>query len=491
VADRAHLTIGEVLSLLREEFPDVSISKIRFLESQGLVDPERTPSGYRKFYDHDVARLRWILQQQREHFLPLKVIKGRLSDAAEAPPGVPVAAESEVAAAGDVAAAADEPAPADEVPARGVGPAPDGRRAAVPPGAGAAPAARAGAAASSGMPPAVSTTRSPAGAHAAPAGPGSGLPAATPEAVAGEREVDEQGGGAQGGGAQGGWAQGGGAPGGWALGGGAQGGGASSGGSGPAGEGASPAWPAGTASSAGSSSTAPRTASSTGERRSSAGRVAPVAAAAPEGSRPPTPGSSAPRAGAGAQRAGRPGHVAVPLAVPAAGRPAGVAAVPPGPPRPSSGSVRPAAPAPSAPAPPPAARSIATATATNQPDVYTTEELALSAGCEAALVVELQQYGLLVANASVGGVAYFDEDAIGIARTGARFAAVGVEPRHLRAWRNAADREASLFEQLVMPLLRQRNPQARTQAAALLEELVSLGGDLRSGLIREAVRSIK
>src|SRR3984957_20649437 len=77
MAERSHLSIGEVLSLLREEFPDVTISKIRFLESQGLVDPERTPSGYRKFYEHDVERLRWILRQQREHFLPLKVINGR------------------------------------------------------------------------------------------------------------------------------------------------------------------------------------------------------------------------------------------------------------------------------------------------------------------------------------------------------------------------------------------------------------------------------
>ena len=81
VEDRAYLSIGEVLSLLKEEFPDVTISKIRFLESQGLLDPERTPSGYRKFYDTDVDRLRWILRQQREHFLPLKVIKGRLRDA--------------------------------------------------------------------------------------------------------------------------------------------------------------------------------------------------------------------------------------------------------------------------------------------------------------------------------------------------------------------------------------------------------------------------
>src|SRR5437870_10690324 len=78
MADRAFLSIGEVLNLLKEEFPDITISKIRFLESQGLLDPERTPSGYRKFYDADVDRLRWILRQQRENFLPLKVIKGRL-----------------------------------------------------------------------------------------------------------------------------------------------------------------------------------------------------------------------------------------------------------------------------------------------------------------------------------------------------------------------------------------------------------------------------
>src|ERR1700720_1316302 len=82
MAERSHLSIGEVLSLLREEFPDVTISKIRFLESQGLVDQERTPSGYRKFYEQDVERLRWVLRQQREHFLPLKVIKDRLGDEA-------------------------------------------------------------------------------------------------------------------------------------------------------------------------------------------------------------------------------------------------------------------------------------------------------------------------------------------------------------------------------------------------------------------------
>src|SRR4051812_543573 len=82
-----HRSIGEVLALLKDEFPDVTISKIRFLESQGLLDPERTPSGYRKFYEPDVDRLKWILRQQRENFLPLKVIKGRLRDAG--PTGVP------------------------------------------------------------------------------------------------------------------------------------------------------------------------------------------------------------------------------------------------------------------------------------------------------------------------------------------------------------------------------------------------------------------
>lgn len=74
-----HRSIGEVLNLLQQEFPDVTVSKIRFLESQGLIAPERTPSGYRKFYEPDVQRLRWILQQQRDHYLPLKVIKTRLT----------------------------------------------------------------------------------------------------------------------------------------------------------------------------------------------------------------------------------------------------------------------------------------------------------------------------------------------------------------------------------------------------------------------------
>jgi DNA-binding transcriptional MerR regulator len=78
---RDYLSIGEVLDLLRPDFPDVSISKIRFLEAEGLIAPQRTGSKYRKFYDGDVARLRYILALQRDHFLPLRVIKERLAQA--------------------------------------------------------------------------------------------------------------------------------------------------------------------------------------------------------------------------------------------------------------------------------------------------------------------------------------------------------------------------------------------------------------------------
>jgi DNA-binding transcriptional MerR regulator len=72
------MSIGAVLDLLRPDFPDVSISKIRFLEAEGLVNPERSPSGYRRFTAYDCARLRFILTAQRDQYLPLKVIKSTL-----------------------------------------------------------------------------------------------------------------------------------------------------------------------------------------------------------------------------------------------------------------------------------------------------------------------------------------------------------------------------------------------------------------------------
>ena len=81
-------SIGQVLAVLKADFPDVSISKIRFLESEGLISPERAPSGYRRYAESDIARLRYILTVQKSHYLPLKVIREHLEamDRGEEPP---------------------------------------------------------------------------------------------------------------------------------------------------------------------------------------------------------------------------------------------------------------------------------------------------------------------------------------------------------------------------------------------------------------------
>jgi DNA-binding transcriptional MerR regulator len=112
-ASHAYLSIGEVLGQLRGDFPDVTISKIRFLETEGLVEPARTSSGYRKFSRDDVGRLRYVLAAQRDNYLPLRVIKSHLeaidrgmqpavsgqstpqvpASVAEAPDGLPTAAD--------------------------------------------------------------------------------------------------------------------------------------------------------------------------------------------------------------------------------------------------------------------------------------------------------------------------------------------------------------------------------------------------------------
>jgi DNA-binding transcriptional MerR regulator len=111
-SSRTYLSIGEVLSLLRVDFPDVTISKIRFLEGQGLVSPERTSSGYRKFHEPDVERLRFVLRHQREHFLPLKVIRERMEEAGLAPemPTKPPGARRK--SVSELVAALQEPPPA-------------------------------------------------------------------------------------------------------------------------------------------------------------------------------------------------------------------------------------------------------------------------------------------------------------------------------------------------------------------------------------------
>ncbi|WP_042456018.1 MerR family transcriptional regulator [Streptacidiphilus jiangxiensis] len=85
------LSIGAVLTELQAEFPEVTISKIRFLEAERLVEPQRTPSGYRKFSEADVERLAYVLRMQRDHYLPLRVIREHLAalDRGENPPALP------------------------------------------------------------------------------------------------------------------------------------------------------------------------------------------------------------------------------------------------------------------------------------------------------------------------------------------------------------------------------------------------------------------
>jgi DNA-binding transcriptional MerR regulator len=338
VVDRSHLSIGEVLSLLREEFPDVTISKIRFLESQGLVDPERTPSGYRKFYDHDVERLRWILRQQREHFLPLKVIKGRLSEAGDEGEGADFDLDAVIEVVpGEFTSsstAGDDPGP--EPPReRGAGP-------------------------------------------ERPVERGAGPERPVERGAGPERPVER---------------------------------------------GAGPERPV--------------------ERR-----------AGPE--RPVERGATAVE------------EATTVVAANVRSRAAAVA-------DPELAAEAPAAPG---------------RDGDGDDATYTLEELAGASELTAEAVLALQQYGLL-APTSVAGQAYFDGDALAVARAAAGFARHGVEPRHLRAWRNAADREASLFEQVVMPLMKQRNPQARRQAATALEELSRSGGELHAALLRRALRDLR
>ena len=96
---RAYFGIGEMIAQLRAEFPDISVSKIRFLEAEGLIQPARSPSGYRKFGPADVERLRYILTAQRDRYLPLRVIKDQL-EADQAQSGSPLTRSQLLDAAG-------------------------------------------------------------------------------------------------------------------------------------------------------------------------------------------------------------------------------------------------------------------------------------------------------------------------------------------------------------------------------------------------------
>jgi hypothetical protein len=119
---------------------------------------------------------------------------------------------------------------------------------------------------------------------------------------------------------------------------------------------------------------------------------------------------------------------------------------------------------------------------------HTRTELAAAAGVEEAQVAELESYGLLRPVYEAGGVAEYDDDAVEVVRIAAGFFARGVESRHLRMYHTFADREAILFGQVLMPFVRQRNPEARGRLQEELGELASLGRQLRTALLRSAVR---
>lgn len=278
VASATHVSIGDVLDQLRPEFSDITISKIRFLESQGLIDPERTASGYRKFSSGDIERLRFILREQREHFLPLKVIKERLDQL-------------------------DHGEPLEEIAPRG----------------------------------------------------------------------------------------------------------------------ASESHP-----------------SNTGTRSTSKRKKAtpPVAEPLFEMARRSAESDEARVTTAGVRDSDGPDEY-----------------------RWSETEV-----------------------------ILTRTELAQAAGISDDELAQLEEYGLVMPNHSSRDRVLFDEDALAIARVASSFLRHGIEARHLRMYRAFAEREAGLFEQVLLPYRRQRNPEAQARTQETLGELSGLGRQLRTALLRQAVR---
>ena len=116
----------------------------------------------------------------------------------------------------------------------------------------------------------------------------------------------------------------------------------------------------------------------------------------------------------------------------------------------------------------------------------TRDELANACGLHEKVLAELERYGL-ISGRPMGRDTLYDEEALVIARLAAGFMRFGVEARHLRMYKVSAEREASFFEQVVMPMLKQRNPQARAQAVETLSELARLGQGLRAAMLRQAL----
>jgi DNA-binding transcriptional MerR regulator len=399
VSSRSYLSIGDVLTLLREEFPDVTISKIRFLESQGLVNPERSPSGYRKFFEHDVERLRWVLRQQREHFLPLKVIRDRLADGDLDDETVPSGGHANGKPAEPAHAAAATPTAA----AAAMGP-------------GTAPPPRTD----------EQSAKRDDEAMARILADASRRTAQMPEAVQARRPETEDAGAER-----------------------------------PATHGATEA-PA----RSGPSTGAPATRGAT-----SGGPVAHAAAAG------------------GDATAGKSGDAAAPPAVAAAAAGGASASASANADKgratqPGAGGGRPAAPQVPAAAPTPTP---AAATAIVTGASLTAEELCSACGLSKEELAGLEGFGL-IESVHVAGIATYDEEALAVANLAVAFRAYGIEPRHLRLYRNAVDREMGLIEQVVIPLLRQRNPESRQRAVEGADQLAALGQSMRGSLLRVALR---
>ncbi len=117
----------------------------------------------------------------------------------------------------------------------------------------------------------------------------------------------------------------------------------------------------------------------------------------------------------------------------------------------------------------------------------TAEELGAASGLGVEEVAGLVSFGL-IEPVSVAGIETYDEDALTVANLAASFRAFGIEPRHLRLYRNAVDREIGLIEQVVIPLLRQRNPESRQRALDGADELGALGQSMRATLLKQALR---
>ena len=448
MSGRSYLSIGDVLSLLREEFPDVTISKIRFLERQGLVDPERSPSGYRKFYDDDVARLRWVLRKQRDQFLPLKVIRDRLAaagngvpaddepaDAGGLTPGAAAGGEDwHAGGASLVGRGADEDAASLGAEGQGVHAA-TGSGGQVSNGSAETSGAAEGADGSSSA----GTRESKTSAGRSPAPPGheplSGQPARERAATATGVVEGHQG--------------------------------VLSSAPGPQEHGASE-----------------HGASEHGVRQHAvsehavSGHAASEHAVRQHGVEQHAVGQHVDAEHGGEQHAiEQPGGEQ--HGGPPSGRPAH-----------ASGSVGDDRPVrggghvPSTPGIVGAARVLAPSLSSVS---LTLAELCAATGLTPEAVASLEGFGLL-APMSVAGGTYYDEEALTVGKLVVEFSRYGIEPRHLRMYRNAADREIGLVEQVITPLLRQRNPEARQRAVDAAADLAGLGQAIRSSLVRSELR---